>query len=135
MARVFTEGFEWNTLSSTTIPTGTVDNASSSGSVAMESSIVRSGAFSLKLTPASGAAGWWDPSISFGTAAGYLRFYVRVTNFELRVNGQTEIPATLVSGESPPALGLRFGAADTVAATYTAYIDDVALNDTTGANQ
>src|SRR6266576_2199201 len=92
MARVFTEGFEWNTLSSPAIPTGTVDNASSSGSVAMESSIVRSGAFSLKLTPASGAAGWWDPSISFG-------------------------------------------AADTVAATYTAYIDDVALNDTTGANQ
>lgn len=48
------------------------------GSVAIESSIVRSGGFSVKATPASGATGYWIRDT--GASGGYLRFYVRFTS-------------------------------------------------------
>jgi hypothetical protein len=150
------------------------------GSVAIESSIVRSGSYSLKLTPASGAAGYWEAD-----AVGLIRlyrFYCRVTalpattrgllstkaatkaSLQLTPTGAIELydnttllgtsTATLsdtgtwylievtangssvslyidgaleASGSSTSLFNGRFGATDGVAATYTAYIDDMAL--------
>jgi hypothetical protein len=151
------------------------------GSVAIETGIVRSGAGSLKLTPASGAAGYWDGQVGVTTTAPFLRFYVRVTvlpsstryifastgilrltstgaielyggggtligtstttlsdptrwyrievkqqagAWELRIDGLTEVSGSQLTTNHQ----LRFGATDTVAATYTAYIDDIAYD-------
>lgn len=155
------------------------------GSVSQESTIIRSGTGSLKLTPGSGAAGYWSPQASVVAFAQRLRFYLRVTtlpatarrvissnnanlsillnpsgtltlradfgsvdigtstvaltdtarwynieagvvagNGTLRIDGETQVSAAT----SLTAIGVRFGADDTVAATYTAYVDDAVLD-------
>ncbi len=69
MARQLIAGFETGSLTSD----GTV-----TGSPSLESSIVRSGAFSVKIDPASGATERWLSSEP-GFAPGWVRFYIRVT--------------------------------------------------------
>lgn len=154
------------------------------GAVSLETSIVRTGNGSLKVTPASGAAGYWESNSGASAAAPvYFRFYVRITSlpsaarqiwgdnaggntYWIRLNTdgsisfmksvsdvvgtsstnltditkwyRIEIKITagvqelLLDGVSvatdtavaPSANRMRFGAEDTVAATYTAYFDD-----------
>lgn len=168
----FIFGFETGTLQ-------TEYQSTVTGAATIESSVVRTGAYSLKVAPASGAAGNWDPAIGF--AAGNFRFYARVTvlpastrtfvgntsagqlNLRITSTGALELRdnttvlgtstltlsntdlwyhiemeatganATLyvdgsseATGASTSLCGLRFGATDTVAATYTAYFDDIA---------
>lgn len=73
MARTWYTGFETGALH-TELGYATVTQA---GNVAIESSIVRSGSYSLKVTPASGVATYWSAGTS--NTVGYYRFYIRVT--------------------------------------------------------
>lgn len=179
-------GFELGHLYAEAVASGAV--APVVGSVALETTIIRTGTYSLKLTPASGATGYWNGRTSTTAAdTDYLRFYVRVTSLPatarvlagvvaatrlmLNPSGtltlfgtpnsvvssvaltdttkwyRIDIKALLAGGAGSLALsidgvsqgstdsggsaiGLRFGADDTVAATYTAYIDDVRYDST-----
>ena len=183
MARTAIVGFESGAL---VVETAT---ASVTGSAAIESSIVRTGSYSLKATPASGAAGYWRALTSEFTGT-HIRFYLRITTLpsatrlvhaqaaneygvqvnssgnlillkddgtavgtstvaltdttkwyrievqnqgtsgtlELKVDGTVEVTGSNSAGAAggmPP----YFGAADTVAATYTAYYDDITVDD------
>lgn len=153
------------------------------GSVALDTSIFRTGARSLRLTPASGAVGILDGGAGTNGTGVRCSFFCRVTvlpattrmlygntgagilnvrltptgALELRrdttvigtsttlldtqarwylieVNGDGGTNETLyidgvlqVSGSGSGVTNMKFGANDTVAATYTAYIDDVAV--------
>ena len=158
------------------------------GSVAIEASVVRTGSYSVKLTPASGAAGYWEPRQE--SPARTLRFYLRVTSLPstarlllgtsaagqanlvlnpsgtvayryatttigtsstaltdtatwyqmevnvgingssialLRIDGTDQVTGDIAQAASVFGVGTSmFGANDTVAATYTAYVDDIA---------
>lgn len=76
-------GWETNSLSGeppSTPAVAAISGPGSSGSVSIESSIVRTGAKSLKVNPASGAAGWWEAaSGEQASTDAYHRFYVRLT--------------------------------------------------------
>lgn len=157
------------------------------GAVFLENSIVRTGNGSLKVVPASGAAGYWEAQVGASASLpAYFRFYVRITvlpsskrmlwgdnraggliinlnsngTLELSmvgsatstsstaltdtsrwylidikiVSGSQEVKIDGVSEMTTSAAGaanrMRFGAEDTVAATYTAYFDDYARSDT-----
>lgn len=175
MARLWVCGWETGVLAAE--PYSTLPNTPTvTGVAAIESTIVRTGSFSLKVAPASGAAGSFDmlPSTTWGATA-YGRAYIRITSLpslarllwggtirldaagtlsvmngvsvvgtsttaltdtsrwycveygniggtcELRIDQKTEVTgATAVNFT-----GGFFGTSDTVAATYTAYFDDV----------
>lgn len=159
------------------------------GSVAIESSIVRSGQYSLKATPASGATGYWyfggnqvlssDDALKFsvrvtalpatarrllGTSSAAVSSYALLLNPSgtltvedgtgtdlltsaialtdtarwYRINFARNSVDGLIhlyidgtdqgSWANANAAGGRFGADDTVAATYTAYFDDISID-------
>lgn len=195
MARVRVCGFETGDLR-------TESPGATSGSVAIESSIVRTGGKSAKVTPASGAAGWvlpmqnisingnnqskgyrvcvrvtslpsatrvfWGNSVSgvsrvrvrlkstgaleildgagtlLGTSTTTLtdtaRWYVVETLvsaslasgpylWSLRIDGSEEVSAASTSDINSVGMTFQLGSDDTVAATYTAYFDDLASDD------
>lgn len=95
-----------------------------SGAVSLEGTIVRTGAGSLKVAPASGAAGYWNASAVVGYSIGagslptFWRFYVRITSsppastrmlwgdnaaFELRLNSSGQL--ILYSNSDAAAVG------------------------------
>lgn len=180
MARNLIIGWDVGSISAETFIGGTDGAPTIVGSVSQETSIFRSGTGSLKLTPASGANGYWSPSTGTAYATSRrCRFYCRITSLpatarlllssnslglDIRLNtngtlslldvgsvlGTSTVALTdtnrwynieignptagsgilridgnqEVSGGSSKGAGTRFGAQDTVAATYTAYIDD-----------
>jgi len=186
MAVDFCIGFETGSLSSEPLSVTTVGTSlTTTGSVSLETSIVRTGTGSLKLTPASGAAGNWGTT---GWSQLAARFYVKVTSLPASTRelfgGSTASAATLCL-KSDGAIELRngglagtllgtsttkltdssawyrievqvaasdnrvalngtteitnanalllnplWGATDTTAATYTAYVDDIARSTT-----
>lgn len=155
------------------------------GSVSQEGTITNGSVGSLKLTPASGATGYWaglTGAVNW-IAGSRIRFYVRITSLpgtarkllscgasgaSLRLNTDgtlTVLGSGSVLGSSTTALsdtarwyriefgsfsstvvlridgieevnvgsaesvGARLGADDTVASTYTAYVDDLVVDD------
>lgn len=195
MTRKFVYGFDTGSLSAeptpeTASPSNPISAATSTGSVSLNTnaSFLRTGAGSLKLTPASGAAGYYD--ISNGLSIGrpfYYRFYALPSSLPasqrllagsteasalgLRINSDGSLqmynnttslftsstkltdtskwyrieiksvssPSALVEllidgvsqGTSASSAAMRYylGANDTVAATYTIYIDDIVIDD------
>lgn len=115
----FLTGFETGAITS---EPGYVTHA---GSVAIESSIVRTGGYSLKLTPASGATGYVSYSAP-GGAAYSGRFYLRVTT----------LPGTarqIYGGNGAGVLNLVLNPSGTIAyrsATTTIGTSSTALTDT-----
>lgn len=156
------------------------------GAVSLEKVIVKTGTYSLKLSPASGATGFWDiqsGGLTFNSPI-YIRFYLRITTLpassrlifntpttnaynikinsdgtlglykndtlvgnssialtdttkwyrvelkvtansqELKIDGNSQVIDTVAA---PGSTRIMFGANDTVAATYVAYVDDYAL--------
>jgi hypothetical protein len=180
-------GFETGSLSAEPRSTFSVAPAVV-GAATIESGAgnVRTGTYSLKVAPASGAAGYWDQATGSFQSQGFLRVYVKVTvlpatarNFigsrvsaetalnlnpdgslelfnnavsagssstlltdtarwyrvELKVDNAGNTQELLIDGVSQvtdtytnPAVRMRYGATDTVAATYTAYFDDISFD-------
>lgn len=189
MAVVLIGGFEVGSLKGepqVVVATSSTAGGVSVGSVSLERVIVRTGAGSIKLTPASAAQGFWEPNSAFNIGAPvFIRFYLRVTQLpavnrlvfgdvssvnsygiklntdgtlglfksilvgnsavaltdtsrwyrvelkvtagsqELRIDGVSQVTDT---NATPGATRLAFGAVDTVASTYTAYVDDYCVS-------
>src|SRR3990172_2116563 len=123
MSRTYMTGFETGALSAEI----TQGLGSIVGSVAIDTSIVRSGTYSLKLSPASGAEGYFDGT---GTGSGPTchRFYLRVTT---RPAALTR--AIFAEPNNPTGTGLRLTAAGNIElrnANATVGTSSTALTDT-----
>lgn len=86
MARSYVCGFETGSLSAE-LRTSEAALPTIQGAATIEATIVRTGTYSLKVAPASGAAGYWEPTTGASSSTAYLRTYVRVTALPASTRG------------------------------------------------